>query len=285
MATGTDMAQPVDRLDNGGTNGARDVRPRGRGKDVERPDDRGGTVPVVAPGDDSGMAVADSAARSQKWEPGDSVYLRLARAQADVRTLTEDANIEIKKDGKTLGKYKGVTSAQIVTSAKRALLDNGIVFVPVVSTDLVRVAGNKTAVYCQGQFISVDDSNDRFAAGAWGAGTDNNDKDFAKATTNAVKVLLSKVLMMSTLDDESDEATPHEPEHKPKAVKNAEALSDAAIKSWADAYKAALDGCRTLKDLKRVRAENVAMMNNPGVPAITKDYFSDKVAGLEGTLE
>lgn len=202
-----------------------------------------------------------------------------------MKTITQDADIEIKKDGKTVGKYKGVTSAQIVTFAKRALLNNGIVFLPIVSTDLVRVAGNKTAVYVEGQFISVDDSSDRFATGAWGAGTDNNDKDFAKATTNAVKVLLSKVLMMSTLEDESDETTPHEPEHKPKAVKNAEALSDAAIKSWADAYKAAIDGCKTLKELKRIRAENASMMSNPGVPAVTKDYFIDKITALEGTLE
>lgn len=229
--------------------------------------------------------MADSTAIPQKWKPSDSVYLRLARAQSDVRVITLDADIEVKKEGKTVAKYKGVTSAQVVTFAKSALLANGIVFYPVMKRDGVQVTGNKTAVYIDGHFVSVDDDTDRIVTGAWGAGTDFNDKDYSKAFTNAVKNCLAKMLGMSTLEDDSAEATPHEPEHKPRAVKNAEALTDVAIKSWADAFKVALDGCRSLKQLKQVRADNAPMMNNAGVPQITKDYFLDKIAALEGVLE
>jgi hypothetical protein len=202
-----------------------------------------------------------------------------------VKVITLDADIKGKTKDGTAFSYKGVSSAQVVTFAKAALLANGIVFYPAMKRDGVQVTGNKTAVYIDGHFVSVDDSEDRIVTGAWGAGTDFNDKDYSKAFTNAVKNCLAKMLGMSTLEDDSNEATPHEPDHKPRAVKNAEALSDVAIKTWADAYKAALDGCKTLKDLHRIRADNAPMMNNPGVPQVTKDYFLDKIAALEGTLE
>lgn len=100
-----------------------------------------------------------------------------------------------------------------------------------------------------------------------------------------MKNCLAKMLGMSTLEDDSAEATPHEPEHKPRAIKNAEALTDVVIKSWADNYKAALDSCKTAKQLHQLRADNAHMMKNPGVPQVTKDYFLDKIEALEGTLE
>lgn len=285
MDTSEGLATSGDRLGNGRANGAGKLRARDRQPDLDRPNDSCGTSDLPEAGNDAGVEVADGTPRAQKWQPSDSVYLRLARAQSDVKVITPDAEVEIKKDGKTLAKYKGVTSAQIVTFAKSALLANGIVFYPVMKRDGVQVTGNKTAVYIEGHFVSVDDSEDRIVTGAWGAGTDFNDKDYSKAFTNAVKNCLAKMLGMSTLEDDSNEATPHEPEHKPRAVKNAEALSDVAIKTWADAYKAALDGCKTLKDLHKVRADNAPMMNNAGVPQVTKDYFLDKIAALEGTLE
>lgn len=287
MATSADMAATDDGLGDSRTNGAGNARARNGRHDLDQSGQGGGVVALAEAGAGRGMALADSTPSTQKWKPDDSVYLRLARAQDDVKTITQDATIKVKSkdDNKSDFTYKGVSSPQVVTFAKRALLDNGIVFIPVPSQDGVRVAGNKTALWVEGHFISVDDPSDKFASGAWGAGTDNNDKDYAKAMTNAVKIILSKVLMMSTLEDESDEATPHEPNHKPKAVKTAEAVTDVAIRTWGDAYKAAIDGCKTVAQLKKVRGENAHMMNNPNVPQVTKDYFIDKIAALEGTLE
>lgn len=284
MATGADMAQANNGLANRGTNGAGSVHSGNRGLAV---DDGAGGVriePLAAPDLNGGMALADGAARPQKWQREDGVYLRLARAQDDVKTITPDAVIKLKKDGKDIGEYKAVSAPQIVTFAKRALLDNGIVFLARQTKDGVAVSGNMTSVYVNATFACVDNDS-AFETGGWGSGTDFNDKAHSKAYTNAVKNILAKTLMMSTLEDEDDEATPHEPEHKAKAVKRAEALTDAAIKSWADAYKAAIDGCRTLKQLKQIRAENAPMMNNPDVPQVTKDYFLDKIEALEGTLE
>lgn len=283
--TGADLSSATDRLGNGRANGTGKLPARSARASSDGSLGDMGSVAEAAPSDDGRVEVVDSKTGAAKWKPSDSVYLRLARAQCDVRVITLDADIEVKKEGKTVAKYKGVTSAQIVTYAKSALLSNGIVFYPVMKRDGVQVTGNKTAVYIDGHFVSVDDDTDRIVTGAWGAGTDFNDKDYSKAFTNAVKNCLAKMLGMSTLEDDSNEATPHEPEHKPRAIKNAEALSDVAIKSWADAYKAALDGCKTAKQLKQIRADNSPMMNNAGVPQVTKDYFLDKIAALEGTLE
>ena len=286
MDTGENLVTADTGLGNGRTNGAGKLHARNRRPDLERSDDGSGEGNLSEADQLGRVEVADSPPRAQKWKSSDSVFLRLARAQEDVKKIDLDVEIKVKaKDGSdTRASYKGVSHAQIVTNAKAALLANGIVFYPVMKRDGVQVTGNKTAVYIDGHFVSVDDGDDRIVTGAWGAGTDFNDKDYSKAFTNAVKNCLAKMLGMSTLEDDSSEATPHEPEHKPRALKNAEALTDVAIKSWADAYKAALDGCKTAKQLKTIRAENAAMMNNPGVPQVTKDYFLDKIAALEGTL-
>lgn len=287
MDTGADLVGPANGLANGRVVEPGKVPTRNR----RTPDNGSGgnraAVVAADTGNDGRVEVADSPARTQKWQPTDSVFLRLARAQDDVKTITQDATIKVKAKGDSDKEfsYKGVSSAQVVTFAKRALLDNGIVFVPVPSQEGVRISGNKTALWVEGQFVNVDTPADRMAIGAWGAGTDNNDKDYAKAMTNAVKIILSKVLMMSTLEDEHEDATPHDADAKPRAVKNAEALTDVAIKTWADAYKRALDGCKTIKDLKQVRSENVTMMSNPSLPEVTRQYFEDKISALEGALE
>lgn len=284
MDTGENIADPASGLGDGGANGTGTVRAR---KPVRR--DHGplvsvGSVATLEAGDNGRMEVADGAKRTEKWQSSDSVYVRLARAQNDVKTITQDADIEVKKEGKTVAKYKGVTASQIVTFAKRALFDNGVVFLPRQTKDGVVVSGNMTSVYVNAAFACVDNES-LYETGGWGSGTDFNDKAHSKAYTNAVKNILAKTLMMSTLEDDSDEATPHEPEHKPRAVKNAEALTDTAIKSWADNYKRALDAVKSLKELKTLRAENAPMMNNPGVPQVTRDYFLDKIEALEGALE
>lgn len=130
-----------------------------------------------------------------------------------------------------------------------------------------------------------DNPSSALVMGAWGAGTDNGDKDFAKAFTSANKQILAKALGMSTIEDEREdtEVIAHEPDHKPKAVRDAEAMTDVAIKSWADSFNKALKACKNRKELSVVRAENAIMMKK--IPEITRDYFGEMIAQLEGALE
>lgn len=208
---------------------------------------------------------------------------RLLRAQKAVSTLTLDAEITGETKSGKLYKYKGITSAQIVTRAKEALTGNGVLYWPEITKDAITVNGNQTAVFLVGHFINVDDPADRMTFSAWGSDTDNAGKGFMKALTNANKQVLSKALMMSTVEDESTTDVAHEPEAKPRAQAEAEALSDMAIKTWADAYRQALLGCKNKRDLARVRSENAGMMKR--VPAVTQEYFGDMIASLESTLE
>lgn len=286
MGAGAGVAGSADRLGDGRANGAGSVRAGVARADHLGPNGGGVEVALSEAVQPGRMELVDGKVGAQKWQQSDSIYVRMMRAQADVRTLTQDADIKLKnKEGQTAGSYKGITAAQIVTAAKSVLIEHGIIYLPIQSKADVKITGNKTALWVDGQFICCDNPESMIEIGAWGAGTDNGDKDYAKAFTNANKQILAKALGMSTVEDDRDDPVAHEPEHKPREVKNAQAMSDMAIKTWADAYKAALDGCRTLKDLKRLRSENSHMMNNPHVPQVTKDYFIDKVTALEGTLE
>lgn len=219
------------------------------------------------------------------WDKEASIRLRILRAQHDVSVLTQDAEIKGKtKEGHQYS-YKGITAAQIIARAKAALIANGVLYTPEEAEDKTLINGNKTSLWIVGHFENVDNPEDKLVRGAWGSGTDNADNGYAKAFTNANKQILSKTLQMTTVEDDTPTEVPHETEPKTAAMKEAEALTEATLRSWGDAYKAALDGCKTLKDLKRIRAENANMMNHPGVPQVTKDYFIDKITALQDTLE
>lgn len=162
----------------------------------------------------------------KKWDKDDSIYVRLARAQEDVRALTQDSIIETKTRS-----YKGISAAQIVTVAKNALLSNGIIFIPHPDPDRVRVDGQLTAIWVTGEFASID-GDDTIDSGAWGSGMDNGDKALAKAYTNAQKLILAKVLGMSTLEEEegraADDAKPDAKGKPPKLVLAAEGSTSKA---------------------------------------------------------
>lgn len=204
--------------------------------------------------------------------------------QAEIATLTLDT--EVKGQTKSGGSfsYKGISAAQVVARAKAALIAHGVLYIPELDRESIKQDGNKTSLWVTGVFENVDDPADTLTRGAWGAGTDNADNGYAKAFTNANKQILTKTLNMTTVEEDTPTSVEHEPESRPAAIKEAEAETDSAIRTWADAYQAALKGAATLKDLKRIRAENAHMMNSAKVPQVTKDYFVDMITQLESSL-
>ena len=227
--------------------------------------------------------MADRAgAPAQSWDASWRLARRVFQAQRDVETLTKDATIKGRtRDGKEYS-YQGISSAQVVARAKAALLANGVLYTARIDGDKVKIDGNKTVLWVVGRFENVDDDTDVREIGMWGEGTDNSDNGHAKAFTNGNKQILSKQLNLTTVDDERTTDTAHERTPRSPAQREAEALSDVAIKQWADAYRDALRGAQSIKDLKRIRAENADMMKR--VPDATREYFADLIAGLEGTL-
>lgn len=203
--------------------------------------------------------------------------------QAEVATLELDSDVKMKtKDGGNFS-YKGITAAQVVARAKSALIRFGVLYLPEVDRGSAKQNGNKTEIWVSGHFENVDDPTDVLVRGAFGSGTDNSDNGYAKAFTNANKQILTKTLNMTTVEDETTTEVEHRPSGANKAQADAEALTEVAIKTWADAYRDALRGCKTKKDLGRVRAENANMMKR--IPQATADYFGDMISALEGTLE
>lgn len=217
------------------------------------------------------------------WNESWSLKRRLLAVQSEVQTLILDSEVKGTTKGGATFSYKGISAAQVVARAKAALIKHGVLYVPEVDKASAKIDGNKTTIWVTGRFENVDDETDAIERGAFGSGTDNADNGYAKAFTNANKQILSKTLNMTTVEDETATEVEHRPEAKPKAQEDAEALSDVAIKTWADAYRDALRGCKTKKDLGRIRAENANMMKR--VPTITAEYFGDMIAQLEGTLE
>lgn len=229
------------------------------------------------------MADGENSTPSLAWDTNASLRLRILRAQAEVATLTLDSTVKgTTKDNKSFS-YQGITAAQVVARAKSALIAQGVLYTPIVDRQSFRQDGNKTSLWISGLFENVDSPEDFMERGAWGAGTDNSDNGYAKAFTNANKQILTKTLNMTTIEDEKTVEVEHEAERAPAAVREAQALTEAAIRQWADSFREALRGAKTLKDLKRIRAENGDMLKR--VPEATSEYFMDMIAGLEGTLE
>lgn len=239
---------------------------------------------TTSSGEAGRMEVADRTHGTSPWDSSANIRVRLLRAQSQVERLEKDATIKGKsKNTGAEFSYKGITAEQIVSKAKDVLISHGILY----TTECLEqrtVSGNKTAVYMRGYFENVDDPSDVLIRHAWGEGTDDADKGTAKATTNANKILLARTLNMSTTEYEGVDIVNHEPEARPTAVRQAEAVSAAAVKEWAATYRTELDACSTIQQLKRVREENAAMMTHRSVPQATKDYFIDKIAALEGVL-
>lgn len=285
MATSADLAPTVDGLGDGGANGTGKVRARNGGKNGDGSEPSITTVAVAATCDGGRVEVVDSKA-SPTWDEAASIHVRMIRAQAASKALEKTDPKKGKTDKKEAGglPYDYVTHDDVTHEGKRVLVENGVLFVPLV--DEFKQDGNRTFIKMTGRCFNVDDTTQFIDYPGYGYGVDGSDKGPGKAMSYAKKMCIQQALLLNTSEDvEADQATKYEATSRSDAEKSAAALTDVAIKSWADAYNRALTGCRTLKDLKQVRAENTPMMNNPGIPQVTKDFFLDKITALEGTLE
>ncbi len=283
MVTGADLAKPADGLDNGRTHRTRNVRDANRGSNVDGGNGGSGAVAVSAPDLTGGVEVVDGAsgtASTLEWDSAANIHVRMIKAQASAKALekTKPKNTEDKGFLKN-----GYISHEVVThEAVRILTAQGIHFQPY----LVKYSqeGNRTLAEIKGVFTNVDKPDERLEFMGFGYGVDASDKGPGKAMSYAKKMVLAQALMLNTHEDIEQSNTNFEPTVSAPAVKEAQASMEAAVKSWADAYRMALRGCINIKDLKQVRAENASMMNSPTLPEATKAYFVDMIAQLEGAL-
>lgn len=207
----------------------------------------------------------------------------MMRAQAMAEKLNKiDPKTKTGKDDNKGLPYSYVSHDDVTHEAKRILTQNGILFSPFL-TELTQ-DGNRTRAVVNGVFTNVDKPDERLEYLGIGYGIDGSDKGPGKALSYAKKYILQQALLLDTAEDnEANQNSEFKSDSATKAQADAEALSEAAIRTWGDAYREALRGCKTKKDLARIRAENAPMMKR--VPPVTAEYFSDMIAELESALE
>jgi hypothetical protein len=284
MATGASVDRAASGLGNGRTERARNIRSADSGASVEGPDSRSGALAVATPGEPGGVALADGAAgaaQALEWDRAANIHVRMIRAQADAKALERTKPKAGSEGAKFLA--NGYVTHDVVThEAVRILTAQGIHFQPYLRSHAQD--GNRTVIDMEGVFTNVDNPEEKLSFLGFGYGVDGSDKGPGKAMSYAKKMVLSQALMLNTHEDIETHSTNYEPRVAATVVREAEAVTDAAIRTWADAYNAALKGCATKKDLASLRAQNAHMMKSPAVPEVTKDYFIDMISQLEGSL-
>lgn len=183
---------------------------------------------------------------------------------------------------------KGHTFEAVLAEIRPLLAKHGVSVTP----NLVEriYSGNRCDVTVDFEFESLDDLTDRKVIRWAGAGTDNGDKAFAKAGTNAFKEMLKKVFLVTDRDDakEETESVEHQTEDSAsrKALEKAATDRRAAIEKWGRAFKSAIENAPTIPDIDRLKRENRDQLESDDLPAVTRDFFltliSDRKSELEG---
>jgi len=188
---------------------------------------------------------------------------------------------DIEMESKSGAKFriKGHT-VEAVLSEVRPLLDkHGVDLTP--NLESISYTGNRCDIIVGFEFESIDDCNDRRVVRWAGCGTDNGDKAFSKAGTNALKEMLKKVFLITDRDDAKEEED--KVEHKPEGgasradVDQAKERAERAIQQWATAFKAALDSASTEKEIDRLQTDNREQLADPSLAPVTRQFFFDHI--------
>ena len=188
------------------------------------------------------------------------------------------SDVTMTKDGKSWT-IKGHTVEGVLSEMRPLFAKHGVDFTP----NLVErtYSGNRCDVIVDFEFESLDDPTDRRTIRWAGAGTDNGDKAFAKAGTNALKEMLKKRFLITDRDDakEEIETVEHQTDEGASRVK-LEAAQEAAranLEKWATTCRAALLTAKTLDDVKRIERENKDQLTSPDLASVTRTFFAELI--------
>lgn len=183
-------------------------------------------------------------------------------------------------------KIKGHTFEAILSEIRPLLLRHGVDVTPNLAERTY--TGNRCDVLVDFEFERTDDSDERRVIRWGGAGTDNGDKAFAKAGTNAVKEMLKKRFLVTDRDDakEETESVEHQSDEKigrGDLEKAQEGRRD-AIAKWATVFKAALSTAATVKDIQRLERENTTQLSSEDLPDVTRTFFIELIVARKKDL-
>jgi hypothetical protein len=201
----------------------------------------------------------------------------------------------IKMETKSGGSYtiQAHTVEAILAEVRPLLSKYGVDLTPnLVSREYT---GNRCDVIVDFRFEVLDDhaselSEYDFRVIRWaGAGTDNSDKGFAKAGTNALKEMLKKVFLITDRDDakEEEDKVEHQTDEGVRRgdLDHAREERRAAIEQWAKTFKAAIEKATDAKDISRLQRENNDQLMSGDLPEVTRVFFIELLQKRKAELE
>lgn len=218
----------------------------------------------------------EPAAADQNPKPR-SLAQRMAAIRGEAFGIGK-TDVTMQKDGKSWT-IKGHTVEGVLSEMRPLFAKHGVDFTP----NLVErtYTGNRCDVIVDFEFESLDDPTDTRTIRWAGAGTDNGDKAFAKAGTNALKEMLKKRFLITDRDDakEEEEAVEHQAEGSVNRgeLDRAKEAARANLEKWATAAKAAFVSAATLDDVKALEREHKAQLTSPDMPDVTRTFFIDLI--------
>lgn len=242
-----------------------------------------------------GMEVADGAeptvaALDPRQPPAEAPVLSLKQRLAAIRDECfgigkQDIQMSNQDRTKTWT-IKGHTFEAVLSEIRPVLARHGVDITP----NLVErtYTGNRCDVLVDFTFERTDDSDESRTIRWAGAGTDNGDKAFAKAGTNAIKEMLKKRFLVTDREDAKEEE--EKVEHKTDEgitraqVERTSEQRRQTQELWAKALKAGLEGAKTRKDVERLERENKDELSSENLPSVTRMFFAELIAARKEAL-
>jgi hypothetical protein len=207
-----------------------------------------------------------------------SLKQRLAAIREEAFGIGKD-NIKMKSKAGVEFTIRGHTVEAVLSEIRPLFAKHGVDVWPNLAERTYN--GNRCDILVDFTFERTDDSDEKRVIRWAGAGTDDGDKGFSKAGTNALKEMLKKVFLITDRDDAKEEE--EKVEHKAAGgasrdeVDQAKERARAAIEQWGRTFKAALDGASTEKEIERLQTENRDQLNDPALPSVTRQFFFDHI--------
>lgn len=242
---------------------------------------------MASPATDNGggVSVVESPEPASPDQDTGSRSLTLAQRMAAIR----DESFGVGKSDITMGtfKIKAHTVEGVLSEMRPLFARHGVDFTP----NLIErtYSGNRCDVIVDFEFESLDDATDRRTIRWAGAGTDNGDKAFAKAGTNALKEMLKKRFLITDRDDAKEETDivehRNEGEVSRAEIEKARESARANLEKWATAARTAFLSAKTIDDVKALEREHRDQLTSPDMPAATRAFFIQLIEDRKTALK
>ena len=238
-----------------------------------------------------GMEVPESVepvnANDDTEEPPKTLTQRMAAIRAECAGVGKE-EIEMQNKERTKKWTIHAHTIEGVLHGVRTLFDkHGVWLEP--NLIEARYTGNRCDATFAFTFENLDDGSDKKEINWAGSGTDNADKGFAKAGTNALKEMLKKVFLITDREDAKEQTDSVEYQSNEGATRaEVDKVTDqkrAALEQWAKALKMALTKSDNLKDVQRLERENKEQLVDPELPDVTRDFFIDLIQQRKDELK